>query len=59
MSEEKKSTNFSEGMERKGGLNERPAVARPNIVPTPQKPAATPPPPPPAPGTNNASSEKK
>ena len=58
MSEEKKSTNFSEGMERKGGLNERPAVARPNIVPTPQKPAATPPPPPPAPGTNNASSEK-
>ncbi len=59
MSEEKKSTNFSEGMERRGGLNERPEVARPNIVPTPQKPAAAPPPPPQTPGTDKASNEKK
>lgn len=59
MSEEKKSTNFSEGIERRGGLNERPAEARPNIVPAPQKPVVAPTPPPPAPGTNNTSNEKE
>lgn len=54
-----KEERFSEGLERKGGLNSRPSTEKPNIVPPAQKPAPKPnitPPQPQKPNSNGSGS---